>query len=373
MVLLDSDLKKWEYREHTKVKHILLQKYLKAWIPILGKWHDTICYVDGFAGRGDYLDGKGNLITEGSPILALKVADEISNRFRKFLLFIIEKDPGNFENLSSVLEREKATIKNWNKIEILKQNNEFAAVIDNIFKVLEQKKSALVPSFFFIDPFGFSGVPFEVVQKILSNPKTEVFFTLMTRDINRFLEVGHAEKHLDELFGAKGWKEIQNSAKPEIELVNFYREQLHNLAKAKYSLAFRVCMPEITQTVYYLIHATNNFKGHNIMKSIMFHQSADGNFAYLGPNDLAEKTQVKLFNINKIGELKQYLMKRFAGQTLNFSKLHETTCEPWNTEPPFIDKHYQEAIEELEGEKKIVAKGKGSKGGLTNSLITFLK
>src|SRR4030043_186638 len=36
----------WEYKEHTKVKHILLEKYLAAWIPILGKYNQKICYFD---------------------------------------------------------------------------------------------------------------------------------------------------------------------------------------------------------------------------------------------------------------------------------------------------------------------------------------
>jgi len=230
----------------------------------------------------------------------------------------------------------------------------------------------LMPSFFFVDPFGFSGVPFRVIQKILSNPKTEVFFTLMTRDINRFLTVDHAEKYLDELFGTTEWKKIQSATKPEVALINFYREQLHVSAKAKYSLAFRVCMSEIAQTVYYLIHVTNNFKGHNIMKSIMSHQSADGNFAYLGPNDVAEKSQVKLFNINDINDLKNCLIERFKGKTIAYNMIHEKICEPWYSEPPFIDKHYQDAIKELEKEKKVTINGKGPRGGLNNSQVTFL-
>jgi three-Cys-motif partner protein len=53
----DSAPERWEYREHTRVKHILLEKYLGAWIPILGRWNQKICYFDGFAGRGEYLDG----------------------------------------------------------------------------------------------------------------------------------------------------------------------------------------------------------------------------------------------------------------------------------------------------------------------------
>ena len=158
----ESALEKWEYREHTKVKHILLKKYLTAWIPILGKWNPKICYFDGFAGRGKYTDG-----TLGSPLIALEVADSLSQYYGQLICFFIEKDPENFTNLERVLEREHSKIRNPQKIKIIKKNDEFAKVIEGIFEDLEKEKSILVPSFFFVDPFGFSGVPFDVIRKIL--------------------------------------------------------------------------------------------------------------------------------------------------------------------------------------------------------------
>ncbi len=112
----NSDLEKWEYREHTRVKHILLKKYLTAWIPILGRWNPKICYFDGFAGRGEYTDG-----TLGSPLIALEVADRLSEYFGKLTCFFIEKDIENFNNLEKVLKRELPKIRNIQKIEIIKK------------------------------------------------------------------------------------------------------------------------------------------------------------------------------------------------------------------------------------------------------------
>ena len=56
-MLRDNHPDKWVCREHTRVKHLLLEKYLKAWMPILGRWNPAIAYFDGFAGRGEYDDG----------------------------------------------------------------------------------------------------------------------------------------------------------------------------------------------------------------------------------------------------------------------------------------------------------------------------
>ncbi|GAI54928.1 unnamed protein product, partial [marine sediment metagenome] len=162
-----------------------------------------------------------------------------------------------------------------------------------------EKGHVLIPSFFFVDPFGFSGIPFRIITRILSHPGTEVFFTFMVRDIARFIQLPELEETFNSLFGTDKWKSIlASSQKPEVALIDLYREQLHEVAKAKYSWPFKVYTSEKVQTLYYLLHATNNYKGHSIMKEIMFNQSALHNFAYLGPQDVAARSQMKLFEID---------------------------------------------------------------------------
>jgi len=371
-VLKDSAPEKWEYKEHTKVKHILLRKYLAAWISILGVWNPKICYFDGFAGRGEYTDG-----TLGSPFIALEIADSLSQYFGKLICFFIEKDPENFRNLERVLEQEKPKIQSWQKIKVKKENDEFANVINGIFEYLEKEKSILDPSFFFVDPFGFSGIPFTVIKKILENPKTEVFFTFMVRDITRFIQLPELEDIFNKLFGTNKWRNILNSSqKPEFALINLYREQLHKVANVRYSWPFRVCTSEKVQTLYYLLHVTNNFKGHSVMKNVMFNQSAEGTFAYLGPEEITARTQMRLFDIHSIQDLKKYLLDRFKGKSLGYEEIQEQVCTPWYTEPPYIDKHYREALKGLEKEGKvkvnrITSKTKRGLGG--EDIITFLQ
>ncbi|MEW6416863.1 MAG: radical SAM protein [Nitrospirota bacterium] len=89
------------------------------------------------------------------------------------------------------------------------------------------------------------------------------------------------------------------------------------------------------------------------MKNIMYNQSAEGNFAYLGPKDLAARYQTKLFDINNIDDLKKHLLERFKGRVIEYEKIQEEVCEPWYSEPPYIDKHYREALKELEKKNKV--------------------
>ncbi|MHC4544383.1 MAG: three-Cys-motif partner protein TcmP [Planctomycetota bacterium] len=371
-MLKNSSPEKWEYREHTRVKHILLKKYLAAWISILGKRNPRICYFDGFAGRGEYRDG-----TLGSPLIALKVADGLSKYYGKLFCIFIEKNGGNFRNLETVLNREKTNIKNLGKIKIIKENDEFSNVIEAIFHNLEKEESILAPSFFFVDPFGFSGIPFSIIKKILSNPKTEVFFTFMVRDIARFTGLPEIECTFNSLFGTDKWKRILSSSKkPEIALIDLYREQLHEVSRVKYSWPFRICTSQKVQTLYYLLHVTNNYKGHSIMKGIMYNQSAQGDFAYLGPEDIASRSQMRLFNINNIGELKKYVLEKFRDETLTYDDVQEKACHPWYSEPPYIDKHFRQALKELENEHKIKVDrvtSKTERGLSKKDIITFPK
>jgi len=377
----DSEFKKWVYREHTRVKHELLKKYLKPWIVKLGKFHRKIIFFDGFAGRGEYIDeSTGRVLTTGSPIIALQVADELLSQaeekgrdpyFDRFICVANEKDVENFRNLQSVINREIEKLKFKDRIEVLPINDEFTNVV---IELVEKVGVKIAPSFFFIDPFGFSGVPFEVVKNILSLPRTEIFFTFMTRDINRFLGIPQVEKHLDALYPTSEWRDICNMRdwqERDRALLNLYIKSLREVAGVKYAWAFRVCMDEKYQTLYYLIHATNHFHGLKIMKDIMKKQGASGDFAWLGPKESSYRYQQKLFD-DTILSLKEYLLKMFKGESKTFDEILEETYQ----DTRFVESEYRQALKELEKEKIIKverATSKTSRGLRGKDKIIFPK
>lgn len=370
----DSAIEKWVYSEHTRVKHELLRKYLHAWLIKLGRFHRKVLFFDGFAGRGEYIDEKtGMILREGSPIIALRVADkllELCERKRKppyfdtFICIAIEKDKENFINLQSVVEREKNNIKFKDKIDIQLINDEFANVVNDL---AVKVGAGIAPSFFFIDPFGFSGVPFNIVKYILSLPRTEIFFTFMTCYIDRFLRTSQVEKHLDALYPTQEWREIykvRDWRERDRVLLDLYLKSLHEVAKVKYIWPFRVCMDKKYRTLYYLIHATNHFDGLKIMKDIMHNQGASGEFAWLGPKESMYKYQQKLFD-DKVPALKDYLLKRYKGKTKTFKEILEETYQ----DTRFVETQYRKAIIELEQEQKIKIEDKGPRGGIKYSTI----
>ena len=195
----DSAHEKWTYWEHPRVKHELLGKYLKVWVSKLGSVYKRLYYFDGFAGRGEYEDK-----TLGSPIIAMRVANEVAKKKlgSEVVCVFIEKDLDNSENLKTVVEEYAPE---YPCVKAHCVHGEFATVISDI---LEDVGARLAPSFFFIDPFGFSGIPFRVIKDILSIRGTETFFPVMYRDISRFLASPNVEHVFDELFGTKKWQKI---------------------------------------------------------------------------------------------------------------------------------------------------------------------
>lgn len=359
----NSAPEKWVYREHTRVKHEILQKYLYVWIIALGKWYKRICYFDGFAGRGEYTDG-----SPGSPIVAMQVAERLHKCFGEFVCTSIEKDKDNFDNLEAVAKREKGK---YPHVKVLNIYGEFADVVSDVIKEVGAR---LAPSFFFIDPFGFSGVPFSLIKDILSVRRTEVFITFMYRDIARFLESDKVGNVLDELFGTSEWRAILRKGykgiKREHALRDLYIRQLVSEAGVHFVWPFKVYMTEKRQTLYYLIHATNNFKGHFVMKNIMYKQGAGGQFTYLGPDDYALRQQMPLLDPDDIPGLKSLLLKKFSGQQKTYLQVEKETT----MDTSHIERHYRRALKELKSEGLVEIRpvtSKTSRGLAGDDIVSF--
>lgn len=60
-----------------------------------------------------------------------------------------------------------------------------------------------------------------------------------------------------------------------------------------------------------------------------------------------------MFIIHNIEQLKKVLIERFTGETLTYDEIQEKMCIPWYSEPPYIDKHYRQALKELAKEHRI--------------------
>src|SRR5579864_4268748 len=92
----------WDLDEHTRGKHVVLRRYLEAWLPILGSRHDRIIFIDGFAGPGEYSKGE-----PGSPLIALEafVSHPAAAHMAEVRFAFIETDPERAKHLEGVIAR----------------------------------------------------------------------------------------------------------------------------------------------------------------------------------------------------------------------------------------------------------------------------
>ena len=144
----------WKIEPHTKAKHEILRRYLGAWFGILGTKTPRIVYIDGFCGPVIYQGGE-----PGSPIIALSQAKPLaeSNPGTEYVFVFIDESNDRVENLMGLINQQSFP----KNMQIFSLAGKFEDKISELLSYVEAEGVSLAPTFAFIDPFGFSGVPFK--------------------------------------------------------------------------------------------------------------------------------------------------------------------------------------------------------------------
>lgn len=310
--LRDDDPRKWDYTEHAGVKHAIQRRYLGAWLNILGSISPLVLF-DGFAGRGKYNRGE-----PGSPLVFWQCAKEAVDRGRprEVEIHCVEKAEANFQELVTTI----ATLRHPG-VTIDAEPGEFA---DRALAraALLRKSSFIPPVFWTADPYGFRGVPLDVVRELMSLPRSELMITFMVRDMRRFIGEENHEAPLTELFGGEGWRkclELEGEETREEKLLLTYSDLIRD-GIGRFATPFRVFEDDRRQTLYYLIHLTNEPLGMRKMKEAMVHESPDMTFwpvTVRAPDQIA----LDVAESAPYPTLQEHLLDRYAGRTLSFEDL----------------------------------------------------
>lgn len=159
---------------HTKAKHEILGRYLAAWFPILSKYHSRIVYIDGFSGPGRYKGGEA-----GSPMIALDVAvNHRKSLGGEVVFWFIEER----EDRLNHLRQELATVAVPKHFKVVSESGKFHEKFGEVLNSIDAGKDTLAPTFAFIDPFGFSGIPFTLIERLLKQVAKHVrYFEMRDR------------------------------------------------------------------------------------------------------------------------------------------------------------------------------------------------
>jgi three-Cys-motif partner protein len=334
----------WPIEPHTQAKHEILRYYLGAWFPILATTQRRLVYVDGFAGPGEYEGGE-----DGSPIIALKVArdhvlkDKLQRSGMNLVFFFIEKDEARFQNLERVLGK----LQKPASFKIITECNSFACTFSDVLTELEQQKKQLAPAFVFIDPFGPTGFPMSLIERLAKQAKSEVLITFNYQSLNQwFLQDELKHDQLDELYGSDIWRpafNILDSNQKEAYLRETYQKVLGSFGWKVHP--FRM-INKHNQTQYYLFFATTNWLGMSAMKQAMWNAAPTGDFKY---SDLTSPQQAclfeKIYDEEYAHQLANQLYQSHKGQTVAKRTLLRNEVA-WH--PVCIGRHLTRALNILE-------------------------
>jgi three-Cys-motif partner protein len=283
---------------HSEAKLKILDEYVISWIRkiTLGKYGEKCLIIDGFSGSGKYDNN-----SDGSPIRLVKHAMNYVDQCKKrgwedpeIMLLFIEGHNKTYDKLvENLYELTRLNLKDtdaflplpgFSSIQISCRQGSFAEVLSSILSEIKQGYK-LIPSFCFIDPFGFKDTPFSLIERYIRNDKSEILFNFIFEETNRFInhKDPKIQEHMKRHFGIEDLNELQEligdkkgSFRKEV-VVDFYARQLTENTDVKHILTFEIKKAGRTKLI--LFYGTKNLKGLQVMKKAMW--KIDGTGFYM--------------------------------------------------------------------------------------------
>lgn len=353
-----------EPRENSLVKTKIVSKYFWVWAKIItGKTAtDRIAYIDLFAGPGRYGDG-----TQSTPLLLLEEALKTEEYQKKLVTLLNDGDPDHTKSL-------KAAIGLLPGIEKLKHapQIENQVVGEDLANRLHELN--LVPTFCFIDPWGYKGLSLKLINAVVKDFACECLFFFNYNRINMGITNEKVDPHMKALFGDNRTEQMREALRStsysaedrETYVLEKLTEALVEMGNGKrFILPFRFRNDKGNRTSHYLVFVSKSPLGYGIMKEIMAGESSKHgqgvpSFQYSS----ADERFPLLFELNRpLDDLEGMLLEHFAGKTLRMVDVFSQH----NVGRPYISRNYKDALRNLEARGQITAdrpaatrpKGKG--------------
>lgn len=254
------------------------------------------------------------------------------------MFLFIEKDESRAKKLEQLVA-DLALPRNF-RAKVVGGHTFEAGFRTNLIDFYKKKGTRLPPTFAFIDPFGWTGVPFALVKEILSNANCEVLINFMFEEINRFISHPDQGKNFDALFGTDAWRDMLGTTEPNQRrefLHALYLRQLRLAAGAKYVRSFEM-RNDNDVTDYFLFFATNNPTGMAKMKAAMWKVDESGEFRF---SDATNPNQSLLFTPTpNFAALQQAIVDRFLGTEVTRQDVENFVL----AETPYRDTHYKQQV-----------------------------
>jgi len=333
------------------IKAALVSKYFWSWARVMlgaykrqGNASGTIAYIDLFAGPGRYKDG-----TASTPLLVLQQVIADPDMRQRLITIFNDKDQNHSQSLQQAIQ----ALPNVQTLRYAPQvmSQEVGNNIVNMFQQMQ-----MVPTFFFVDPWGYKGLSLQLINAVLKDWGSDCIFFFNYNRINMGLHNDAVEDHMNALFGQQRADQLRNCLHPlspqqrELTIVEELCQALRENGR-RYVLPFRFRTDSGTRTSHHLIFVSKHIRGYEIMKDIMARESSgeiEGvpSFEY----NPADARQPLLFQFTRpLDDLGDILLAAFAGRTISMLDIYQQH----NVDTLYIKRNYKDALLRLEAAGKI--------------------
>lgn len=340
-----------EQSEQSQIKAEIVSKYFFVWAKVIigtqkrYRKSERIAYIDLFAGPGRYRDG-----ALSTPVMILQQAIAEPDFCERLVSMFNDKDEKNCESLRQAINALPG-------IEKLKFPPQITTgeVGENVVKRFESMK--LVPTFLFVDPFGYAGLSLQLVNSVLRNWGCDCVFFFNYNRISMGLGNPPVEKHLNALFGKERADSLRlkfkmsdiSPAGREAFVVEEMSKALHEMG-GKFVLPFRFRNPGNTRTTHHLFFVSKAFRGYEIMREIMAaHSVKEEGVAKFEYNPADERCASLFELLRPLADLEELLLRDYAGKSTGLEALFETH----SVGRPYVLKNYRDVLCRMEQEGKI--------------------
>lgn len=355
-----------ESREQSQIKARIVAKYFWAWCRVIipsARLHDNrLAYIDLFAGPGRYKDG-----TLSTPLLVLQQAIADKDMRNMLVALFNDRDKEN----AAALKKAISEIPGVDTLKYKPQvgNKEVGTEIVQLFN-----KMKMIPTFFFVDPWGYKGLSLGLINSVLKNWGCDCVFFFNYNRVNMGLNNDVVREHMNVLFGEARADSVRKKLEKlnPGERENLIVEELSAALKdmgANYVLPFTFRNEAGTRTTHHLIFASKNFRGYDIMKGIMAQESSEhtqgvASFEY----SPASERYPLLFELTRpLDDLEEMLLVAFAGQKLRTQEIYER----YSIGKPYIKRNYKQILGKMEAAGKIAANPPADKRPTRQGQVTF--
>lgn len=398
----------------TKVKHQILERYLKAWGGIItngakgriiqamqhgvhAKLH--FVYVDCFSGHGSYdgeLDDKergvAGSFVPGSPIIGIRALDgfvEVGQRAGIPVVvnsILIEKEDDGFSALQESLEKVGLSNRVQRMTDFTRLKNKEIALIHGdstglVNQLLSFTTAKDIFAFYFLDPYGPTGIPLDIVKQIINQQKHDVLINMPYQDLHKKSGILSKQRLLpaeisilnnyDQMFGSPTWRHIAKSwamskdsrqtQDLELQLANHYRDALKGTGPDLSIKSLPLLFSDRERTMFHLYLTTHDPSGALQMNQII----ADAGYTEHNLRWQLKHTretkggmQMSLFSPEEMippkvdkreygDEIADKLIDRFSGSLTNLKEIYQFFIDD-----PYLPKEIHAALTKLKNSKR---------------------